>query len=144
MKRFQHCKTTEFAVQLLSAAVILFTFSVHILIMAQEADTTANASLSQPRNVSLILHHHQPQQQLQQLQKRSPFYPYFHHHFHSINKTLIVLPEGANKTAIKENFQQFLNLFSIDLKKTVIDFNNAKGKLCSSLFYIHLVFWQLF
>lgn len=44
------------------------------------------------------------------------------------NRTLIILPEGANKTAIKENFLQFQQLFSINLKNVTIDFENGRGK----------------
>lgn len=146
MKRFRSGRTTEFAVQLLSATVLLFTFSIQILIMVvQGAGIATNVSslshfnengsvgAAPESSPSLSIHqlHWQQQQQPMrqvQLQKRSPFYPYFHHHFQSINKTLIVLPAGANKTAIKENFQQFLKLFSINLKNTVIDFSNAKGE----------------
>lgn len=44
------------------------------------------------------------------------------------NQTLIVLPEGANRTAIKENFQQFQKLFNVTLKKMTVNFENGKGK----------------
>lgn len=45
------------------------------------------------------------------------------------HQILIVLDESVNKTAIRDNFQKFQQLFSINLgKNTTVHFENGKGK----------------
>lgn len=45
------------------------------------------------------------------------------------HQVLILLDEGVNKTAIKENFQKFQQLFSINMDiNTTVYFENGKGK----------------
>lgn len=53
------------------------------------------------------------------------------------HQVLIILDEGANKTAIRDNFQKFQQLFSINMgKNTTVHFENGKGELFFDFFFM--------